>query len=108
MRFTLLRLLLCVAAFAISFRAFGNFGYEGLTAAMLVGSAIGAICLIVKPVEFTSLLRAVAFGIAGAFLGGFFSPIGAYGSLVAQASPLCIGSIVGVVIGSFFITDDKA
>ena len=38
---------------------------------------------------------------------GLFLPIGAYDSLVAQASPLCIGSIAGVVTGSLFMTDDE-
>ena len=49
MHFSIARLLLAVGAMAIAFGVFGSMGIGGVASAVVIGTSLGAVCLILKP-----------------------------------------------------------
>ena len=93
-------MLAAIIVVAVAFTILTPFGGEGILAASLVSIGVGGLCLVVGRFNLAVLIQALAYGVAGMFLGSFFRPIGAYDSIWHQGHGAFFGVAIFVFIGS--------
>ncbi|MEM7784923.1 MAG: hypothetical protein AAF623_16355 [Planctomycetota bacterium] len=93
-------MLLAISFVGISLALFSQYGAEGVFASTLLSLGTGGLALFAGPEHRNEILRTITFSFVGCFIGSAMSPMGAYGSLPAQAIPVAMGIIGCSAFGS--------
>ena len=101
LKFSIFRMLLCVTAVAVSFAAFSSHGRAGILVSVFVASSTGGLVMLAKKSNFWLIVRTLATGLLGLFLGGAISP--SYMDL--QIVCLCV--VISAVFFSIFFQVDR-
>jgi hypothetical protein len=75
MQFSLARLLLAVAAFAVALGPFCQRGVAGIVVSLVVGLSVGLICIVVKRNQIWPMTRTGLLTVLGGFVGLMFCPM---------------------------------
>jgi hypothetical protein len=98
MRFSVTRLLISIAAFAIAFAAFGRYGTDGIIIASVVGISLSGISLLLRRENIVWTVHTALWSLLGGFLGSLYANSLSQPYLADVAGPITIGSFLGFVI----------
>ncbi len=97
-RFSLGKLLFCVAVYALPLGLLSGYGYEGIWHALAIGTSLSGVILLTNDANFRLVVDVYVGGILGAFIGwGFLS--GPFDTTQQTAAAGAAGALVGGLIG---------